>query len=122
MYIFSDFDASGEIIYKKIKEGLHQFAPDKTIHVSRAMLDREHIELYNLPTRDPKPRDKKQGYEFCCELDAVPPNILRAHVEACITEHISVPQLVAIRQTENAEKESIRSIFAHHYEAQNGEA
>ena len=106
IYIFTDYDAAGAGIEEKIAEGLREFS-NKTIHVKRAMLSREQVVNWNLPTRDPKANDMKRGYDFCAELDAVPPSKLREEVEACITEHVSSSQLNQLREIEALERDSI---------------
>lgn len=111
VYVFSDFDYAGEVIEQKIREGLRAFSGGKTIHIERAMLTRQQIADWQLPTRDPKSNDRRHGYEHCAELDAVPPNQLRSAVRECITEHISPRMLEHLRDIENAERASIEKMF-----------
>ena len=100
--------------FEKIKQGLQTFAPDKEITISRAMLHKGDVTFHNLPTRESKASDKKKGYEFCCELDAVPPNLLREEVKRCITRHINEAALYTIRSIEAEERESIQQLFSYH--------
>lgn len=111
VYVFSDYDYSGEVIEQKIREGLREFSGGKTIHIERAMLTRHQISDWELPTREPKSNDRKHGYEHCAELDAVPPNQLRNAVRDCITDHISPRMLENLRDIENQERASIEKIF-----------
>lgn len=111
VYIFSDYDAAGETIYRKIVEGLHEFSGRKRFEVNRAMLTQEHVEIYNLPTREPKASDRRQGYTECAELDAVLPSTLREEVEMCITQHINTDELALLRAIEADERASISEIF-----------
>lgn len=113
VYVFSDYDASGVGIFSKIREGLQSFAPEKNISVERVMLDAHHVSEYRLPTRDPKGNDRKAGFAFCCELDAVPPNVLRAEAERCILQHVSEEQLTVLRSIETQERDSIQRIFSY---------
>jgi len=113
VYVFSDYDYAGEIIEAKIREGLREFSGGKTIHIERAMLTQQQIRDWDLPTRDPKANDRKNGYAQCAELDAVPPNQLRSAVRSCIEQHISADLLFQLRDIERAEKESIEEIFSY---------
>lgn len=56
IYIFTDFDAAGATIERKITDSLREFS-NKTLHVKRAMLSEEQVTAWQLPTREPK---KKQ--------------------------------------------------------------
>ena len=113
IYIFTDYDAAGATIEKKIAEGLRNFS-QKQIHVQRAMLTREQVVDWDLSTREPKATDRREGYEFCAELDAIEPTRLRQEVEACITRHVSPYKLQKLREIEAAERESILA-FAQDY-------
>ena len=110
VYIFSDYDFAGERLQESIAHGLREFS-EKDIHVSRAMLSREQVLEWDLPTREPKKNDKKAGYEFCCELDAIPPNLMRSEIERCILQHTNRRALEYLRNIENIERESIQKIF-----------
>ena len=112
VYIFTDYDASGHTIDEKIREGLQEFS-GKHINVKRAMLTAKQVETWNLPTRSPKASDRKAGFTFCAELDAIEPTRLRQEVESCITEHIYEDDLRLLRAIETEERASIRNIFSH---------
>ena len=113
MYIFSDYDFAGERLQQSIATGLRDFS-EKDIHVTRAMLSKSQVSEWDLPTRDPKTNDQKAGYEFCCELDAVPPNVMRAEIESCILQHTDIETLEHLRDVERMERESIHRVFQHH--------
>ena len=114
IYIFSDYDFAGERLQQSIAEGLRDFS-EKEIHVSRAMLSRQQVIEWDLPTREPKANDRKSGYEFCCELDAVPPNVMRSEIERCILQHTDLTALEDLRDIEAMERNSIRNVFQHHF-------
>ena len=107
IYIFTDHDAAGAGIDRNIEKGLREFS-DKQITVKRAMLSREQVDTWGLSTREPKAADKKDGYEFCCELDAVTPVRLREEVEKCINEHVSEESVDRLRGIQQIERERIR--------------
>ena len=110
IYIFSDYDFAGEQLQKRIEQGLRDFS-EKEIHVTRAMLSKSQVLEWDLPTREPKTNDRKAGYDFCCELDAVPPNLMREEIESCILQHTDLRALEHLRDIENIERESIQNIF-----------
>lgn len=74
------------------------------------MLSREQVDTWDLSTREPKAGDKKHGYEFCCELDAVTPVKLREEVERCINEHVSEDSVDRLRGIQRTERERIRNL------------
>ena len=110
IYIFSDYDFAGERLQESIEQGLRDFS-EKEIHVTRAMLSKSQVLEWDLPTREPKKNDQKAGYEFCCELDAVPPNLMRSEIESCILHHTDFKALEHLRDIENIERETIQNIF-----------
>ena len=109
IYVFSDYDVAGAGIDRNIEKGLREFS-EKEITVKRAMLSREQVDTWDLPTREPKAADQKHGYEFCCELDALTPVRLREEVERCINEHVSEDSLDRLRGIERTERERIRNL------------
>lgn len=111
IYIFSDYDSSGESLAKSIDTGLHEFSASKRFNIKRALLNREQVLTWNLPTRDPKATDRRNGFTFCAELDAIPPVQLRQEVENCIIEHCDPDTLQLLRSIESEERESITNIF-----------
>ena len=115
VYIFSDYDFAGEQLQESIARGLRDFS-EKDIHVTRAMLSNEQVTQWDLPTREPKKNDVKAGYDFCCELDAVPPNVMRSEIEACILQNADIENLEHLRNVERMERQSIQSVFRHHTE------
>jgi len=64
----------------------------------------------DLPTREPKRKsaaDRKWGYDFACELDAIPPDQLRDLVEDYINLHLPQDKLEALKAAEESEREII---------------
>ena len=111
IYIFSDYDASGENLARSIDAGLHDFSDDKRFNVKRALLSREQALNWELPTREPKVTDRRNGFTFCAELDAIPPVQLRQEIENCILEHCDPNALQLLLSIETEERESITNIF-----------
>ena len=106
IFLFTDYDAAGETIFEKIKEGFWDFVPDACIYIYRCGLSEKQIVDYNLTTRPPKGKDRKAGYEFCCDLDAVPPNELRAWCEHWITSIVDTGEVKRLENIEKLEQES----------------
>ena len=107
IFIFTDFDAAGMTIEVKIREAMAQFAPGAVINIERVGLTKSQVDSLNLPTRSPKATDIKQGFDYCCELDAVPPNTLREWVDTAILSRVDRGQLEQLRNIERAERESL---------------
>ena len=69
----------------------------------------EQIAEMDLQTRDPKPIDRKNKweYDFCCELDAIEPVALADLVEAAIESVADADLMHALRLEEQAAKEAL---------------
>lgn len=113
IYYFGDFDPSGCDISRNVEARLRQFAPHAEIHFERVAVNTCQIEALDLPTRPTKQSDSRsKGFVGeSVEVDAIPPNILRAMAEQSITQHIDQHQLEAMQIAE-AEERKILDIFA----------
>lgn len=111
VYHFGDFDPSGVNAAEKIEETLRELAPDADIHFERRAVTPIQIELWELPTRPTKVTDTRAkswgGGEESVELDAIPPDLLRALVRTTIEEHLPADQLDRLRDIEAAERETM---------------
>jgi len=90
VYLLGDYDPSGVCATETIARRLREFAPDAEIHFERLAVTEEQIRLFGLPTRPTKTTDsraKSFGAESV-ELDALPPETLRALVRQAIEQHI----------------------------------
>ena len=110
IFIFTDYDAAGMTIEKEIREKMHQFAPNTAVEIERVGLTKTQVENLSLPTRTPKKNDVKKGFDFCCELDAVPPNTLREWVRDAIHTRVDLVELQRLRNIESAERESLMTL------------
>ena len=106
VFLFSDYDAAGFNIYDKVKEGFRYHAPNACINVIRSGLTKNQVEGENLVTRSAKLNDIKAGFDYCCDLDAVPPNRLRAWVELAIKSIVDENEVKSLESVEEAERES----------------
>jgi hypothetical protein len=70
------------------------------------------IKQWNLPTRPTKKTDSrsKTFKGGSVEVDAIPPNELRALIRACITKHLDRQLLAALQAVESAERERIERL------------
>jgi hypothetical protein len=117
LYYFGDHDPSGVLIEPKIEETLAtmlcEMGSDVVVYVERVAVLPEQIEAWNLPTR-PTKRKGTHAKAFegdSVEVDAIPPDDLRGLCERCITRHIDSDALVAMRQTEMAERETLAQML-----------
>ena len=92
-------------------------APGSEIHVKRLAVDREQIERWSLPTRPTKSSDTRarkfrqlHGTESV-ELDAIPPDRLRALVREAIDAHMEPWRLEQFRMVEREERDKLRQMF-----------
>jgi hypothetical protein len=112
VYYLGDFDRAGQDAAKSLREKLERFADEERIEVVflQVAVTREQIVDWDLPTREPKRKsaaDKKWPHDFACELDAIPPDSLRAIVEACIDLHLPQDKLAILKAAEESEREII---------------
>lgn len=106
IYLFTDFDRSGRLIADKIEKDLKDFAPDAEIHAVRAAVTDDQVEELGLPTRPPK----RKGDPPAVDLDAIPPDDLRAIVRSCIERHVDPDTLRRTRRIEAEERRTLQQI------------
>jgi hypothetical protein len=113
IYYFGDYDPSGVDIPRNVEARLREFAPDTEIHFERVAVNPEQITALKLPTRPTKKTDSRskdfQGESV--EVDAIPPDTLRALAEECITQHIDARELEVMQVAEKSEQK-ILTMFA----------
>ncbi len=117
VYVLTDFDPSGVSIAEKVEEELKARAPGSEIVVERLAVDRAQIDRWNLPTRPTKVSDTRAA-KFrrlygtdSVELDAIPPDELRALVKDAIDAHMEPWRLQQFRMVEREERETLRGMF-----------
>jgi hypothetical protein len=85
--------------------------------VERLAVDRKQIERWNLPTRPTKNTDSRaRGFvrehgTGSVELDAIPPDALRALVREAIERHMDPGRLRVMRLAEEQERDVLRSVW-----------
>jgi len=95
-----------------LQEKLERFADEEGIDLifEQIAVTEEQIAAWDLPTREPKRKsaaDKKWPHDFACELDAIPPDLLRELVEARINLHLPQDKLEVLKAFEQSEREII---------------
>ncbi|WP_135230664.1 hypothetical protein [Deinococcus fonticola] len=113
-YYFGDHDPSGVLIPKKVEEGITEFAPHAEIHFERVAVNEDQIRAWNLPTRPTKKTDSraKTFVGESCELDAVPPALLRELARDCIERHIPPERLARLKRQEEEERATWLEAFS----------
>ena len=90
IYAFGDNDPSGQDTPRDVEARLRALC-DCDFDFKRVALTPEQVKLHRLPTRPTKKSDPRAG-SFkgrSVELDALPPDVLRALVRRCIERHIN---------------------------------
>jgi len=114
IFHFGDYDPSGKMASEKINEAL-SILTDNRIHFKSVALNRDQIMEMKLETRPTKKSDtRSKGFndEESCELEAVPPDILRSMVEKCITQFIDPDKIKRLKGIEEAEKLSLQHFIS----------
>ncbi len=118
IYVLTDFDPSGISIAATVERELMRRAPDSEIHVERLAVDRDQIDLWDLPTRPTKSSDSRatafrriHGTDSV-ELDAIPPDELRELVRSAIDNHMDPHRLRSFKMVEEQEREGLRAILS----------
>lgn len=115
VYALFDFDRAGEDSAGSLEEKLRRFADEAgiTLVFKQIAVTGGQIRKWKLPTRAPKRKsaaDKKWPHDFACELDAIPPDLLRDLVEAHINLHLPQDKLEVLKVAEKSEREIIANL------------
>lgn len=110
IFLAYDFDASGQIAAREIRQGLKEMS-GVDIEVETLAVTAAQVSEMNLPTRDPKPADFQKGwdYDFCCELDAINPDQLQAMVTEAIESVADLQLMEDLRLEERLAKEGLKN-------------
>ena len=133
VYYFGDFDRAGRDAANSLHEKLDRFGGERGFEITfvhlaieesdivefdagaqRAQVTVGDAELW-LPTREPKRKsivDQLWPHPFACELDAIPPDDLRATVRWAIEHHLPADQLQILQIAEAAERDQITRLVA----------
>jgi hypothetical protein len=107
VFLLYDFDAGGARAARSIEKGLREFAPGVPIETRLLAVTEDQIETWNLPTRPAKTSDPEAAKwgTSAVELDAIPPDKLRALVEDEIVSLIDPSAWHAEQAYEESERE-----------------
>jgi hypothetical protein len=124
VFVFSDFDPSGECIFKdfefRLKKCLIMLGEEPTyynekekkaevpnIDIKKVALTLEQVEKYNLPPKFVKSKDprattfiQKYGQKAVVELDAMPPKLLQRILLETIFPYIDMDEVERIQKIE----------------------
>lgn len=112
VYALYDFDRSGRDAAHSLREKVHRFGSEYGVRVEFHHLGLTHEQVVDmgLPTRPAKRTtraDQRWPFAFAAELDAIPPDTLRAMVRAAIERHLPPDELAHLRRIERAERETL---------------
>ena len=115
VYYLGDFDRAGQDAARALEEKLTRFAEEDGIEVifEQIAVTEDQIADRRLPTRKPKRKsaaDKNWRHSFACELDAIPPDRMRALVERAIIGHVDLEQLKVLRVAEESERLVLKAL------------
>jgi hypothetical protein len=118
IYHLGDFDRSGVAAALDLENKLKRFTLGSGIdvHFERLAVTPDQIRDLKLPTREPKRKtaaDRKWPHTFACELDAIPPDMIRSIVRAVLSIHMPDSRLVVIKAAEHSEREFLGSLVDH---------
>ncbi len=116
IYYFGDYDPSGLDIPRAVEARLREFAPNADITFTRVAVNEDDIKRLSLVTRPTKKTDSrsKNFKGESVEVDAIPPETLRAMVEKCIAQHVDMEEYRKLQRTEQLEKETLR-VFSNNW-------
>jgi hypothetical protein len=118
VYYLGDFDPSGWDMCEGLKDKLYGFGAD--MHFERLAVNSAQVGAWNLPERPSKLSDTRckrffQRFGQGCpsvELDAIPPDRLRALVSGAIESHLSPELVEAVTREEQLAKTHLSDLAA----------
>ena len=114
IYYLGDFDPSGLSIEAALRDRLREFGAD--FHFNRIAITLDDIVRFNLRPLEAKRTDSRyrayaaQHGDRTIELDALPPDELRARIKYAIDSHIDGDEWERLRRVEAIERETIAGI------------
>jgi hypothetical protein len=110
VFYLGDHDPSGQAIETDLYNRIREYSRSGVVfELKRLAIFKEDIKKYNLPPLRIKQTDnnaagfaRKYGHQ-CVELDALPPDILRARIKDAVEEHIDFDVWHRSKNTEKAE-------------------
>jgi hypothetical protein len=106
VYMLYDSDKAGRVAAAKIEEKLNRYS-NYPVDCDLLAVTDQQIHEWQLPTRP-----EKQGDGEAVELDAIPPDTLRALIESAITSHVDVDAWEKELAVEASERQILERIAA----------
>jgi hypothetical protein len=118
VYYLGDFDRAGHDAANSLQDKLARFRKNKPFEIywEQLAVTEEQIHEMSLSTRPPKRKsaaDKKWPFEFACELDAMPANVLRELIRTAIEEHLPQHQFEVLKAAEESERRLLEVLVEH---------
>jgi Protein of unknown function C-terminus (DUF2399) len=112
LYYFGDYDPSGVDIARKVEVDLRTLAPTADLSFERIAVTPAQISAWGLPTRPTKRTDARAKHfeGESVEVDAIPPDQLRALTTAAIVQHVDDHAVDLLRTAEQSERELLYAI------------
>lgn len=110
----SDLDPSGDLMPSDVIKRIRFYAPTSEIHLQRVAVTRAQAVDMRLPTRPTKRDNNHHAAAFegeSVEVDAMPPDTLKALLQQAIENYVDADQLKILREAEASEREQLQ-IFA----------
>jgi len=112
IYSLYDFDRSGRDAASSLYEKLTRFGAglDVEVEFNQLGLTLKQVEEWSLPTRAHKratTADRRWPHPFACELDAIPPDDLRALVRAAVERHLPADEFAQLKMIEKEERRTM---------------
>ena len=105
LYI-GDYDASGTMIDASIERELREHL-EVDLEFRRLAVNESQIDTLGLPTRPPKPSEKRRGPSRTVEAEAIAPSIMREIVRDAVESYLPPGQLHAVKVAEEAERQAL---------------
>lgn len=114
IFHFGDFDRSGQDAADDLGRKLLKFSSSNGVHVEFQKVAVTHNDVirHGLPTREPKrntPADRRWPYDYACELDAMPPDMLRSYATSICSRYMPDHEMVALLAAEESERSILHS-------------
>lgn len=112
IYALYDFDRSGQDASRSLQEKVERFGREYDVPVffEQLGLTEQQVVDLNLPTRPAKRNtaaDQRWPHAFAAELDAIPPDTLRAMVREAIEHHLPSEELAYLKRVEAEERATL---------------
>ena len=107
LYYLGDYDPSGVHIPQRVEADLRTLTPEADLHFERLAVNPAQIDAWGLPTRPTKRSDSrsKRFNGESVEVDAIPPDLLRALVTQAILRHVDDGALEVLKAAEDSERQ-----------------